>query len=896
MRVTPTQPVHIAVMGLACRYRAADDPETLWGRFVEHSVHPVGSAVAEQQIQRIAESKATFAQFSIPPIYRDSINQIQLHLFEVAQQALTQAGLKQGAIDPEFTDVIFCTGFGLNRGYENYARVFGQQLAAEFAAHANPELKHEFEAHVKRSLLQVFSATSHDKVGEMASTIPARIAAFFELRGRAIALESFDSGGVEALIAAVESMQQGRAKAALIVAGQRLESPLMLEVLSEHGIDVSMIGSPFSAQGMGGLGEGICALVLKACTQSEPRALVYLQAAYLTPLRDSVDPAEVARWMAPLCEPSLVYIDVVRNLPKAAFAAFISGIAAATEGRRAESRCYLGAAQSVVGYTYAASSLTSFIKASLVVRYRQIPPSVTVQDEISIRFKDLLDPRLPTRLIAIDQSSISAMVAGVGLHGNVYAITLGNYIPEPMLNADVAQDIAVVGMGGCYGKAVGLPEYWQLLTGTEDSFGELNPNTFKPEIYWHRDPGEPGSYYIRRASALDVERISQYQTSLSKLGYSAAHLAASHAAQEAAEDVIGDSNTSSGPQRVLAVTASNLTLEREKRAAFKYFYRKVEDILHRTAEDLSLSGAEVRAGLSAVTRALERHRDIALDLKQLAASSISRLVAEQFGVRANCIAVEAACAGSLAAIEIAVTALRADRCDLALVTGVELPVNIGDLCLCSSQRMLAPDLIATFTDQAVGFTPGDGAGTVVLTRLDRAKQVGHKIFGVINAIASCTESKSMIAPNPSGQIKSMARAFAQVEYGSESVDYVETHGTGTQIGDQVEISSLAQVYPRHPDRPLKLGALKTRFGHCFAAAGMAGVLKVLLAMGRGCYPANLFRGALNRGLELDKHHFDVLIENQDWPCPHERPRRAAVNAFGTGGINFHLLLEAREDR
>ena len=263
---------------------------------------------------------------------------------------------------------------------------------------------------------------------------------------------------------------------------------------------------------------------------------------------------------------------------------------------------------------------------------------------------------------------------------------------------------------------------------------------------------------------------------------------------------------------------------------------------------------------------------------------------------ASCLAIESACAGSLAAIELAVNALRNGRCSMALVIGAEMPVNVHDLSLCSAQRMLAPGVIATFTEAATGFTPGDGAGMLVLARADDAQRLGLPLRALLRAVGSSTESKSVIAPNESGQVRSMQRAFEQVEFGPEAVDFVETHGTGTLIGDEVEVRSLAMAYvselPRTP--PLPLGALKAQFGHCFAAAGMASVVKTLLALRHCELPSNHYDYPLKPALRLHEHGFDPLLQPRAWPRRSDRTRRAAINAFGTGGINVHLLLEEGE--
>ncbi|GLR11772.1 polyketide synthase [Chitinimonas prasina] len=873
----------VAVVGMACRYAGIESPDALWQRL------QMPRQVAAEGLRRMGPVRAELAQFGIPPIYRDSINTLQLHLFELAQQALQQAGLADGGIDAEYTDVIFCSGFGLNRGYENFARIQAQHLAVEFATAAAGDDGHAelLAGKLRQGLQQDFSASSHDKVGEMASSIPARIAGFFKLRGQSMALESLDGGGVQALLAACESLRQGRAKAVLLLAGQGLESELMLEVLAGQGITAELPGPTHAEEGLGGVGEGACALVLKACHQPEPRALAYLGGLYACPAGEE---AELAMQRSALCTADLVYVDMLRNCCEARYATMLAATAAAAYRSDAQRKCYWGAAQNATGYTYAASVLTGMLKALLVLGHRQVPPSRDPSDAVARPFTDLLNLILPSQTVALGGGAIAALVAGEDLRGCAFGVRLQSEFPGAATATPVGtaqQPVALVGMGGCFGQAIGLDEYWEYLSGAADSFGSLDGQRFMPQVYRHDDPAAPGSYYIARASAMPLGWLERIQTGLAEQGYGPAQLAACTAAQEAVRSVPA---TAVGG-RVLAVTASNLTLGVEKLAASRYFRQQVVACFRKVSQAQGLAESAVQAGLAAVSRQWALQGEHAPALELLAASGISRLVAEQFGLRAQCVAVEAACAGSLAALDLAVNSLRAGRCDVALVSGVELPVNINDLCLCSSQRMLAPDLIATFSSTASGFTPGDGAGTLVLRRADDLP-AGLTARALITALAGSTDAKSMIAPNTEGQVKAMERALVQSPHGTDQIDFIETHGTGTRIGDQVEISSLAQVYRPLPGRTRKLGALKTRFGHCFAAAGMASVIKTVLVMERGQLPANRLRGAVNPELQLAERGFDVLAHTQSWPRPAQGPRRVAINAFGTGGINFHLLMES----
>jgi acyl transferase domain-containing protein len=207
--------------------------------------------------------------------------------------------------------------------------------------------------------------------------------------------------------------------------------------------------------------------------------------------------------------------------------------------------------------------------------------------------------------------------------------------------------------------------------------------------------------------------------------------------------------------------------------------------------------------------------------------------------------------------------------------------------------MLTAGVMASFCRDATGFTPGDGAGAVVLMRADQASSLGLQARARMLSIGACTDSKSMIAPNVDGQISAMRRAYVQLEPGGlapAGVQFVEAHGTGTLIGDEIETRSLADVYAG-ATRHLAVGALKSKFGHCFSAAGMASLIKAVLALEHEVLPANHFERPLKLELGWAALELDPLLEQRRWPRAPHRVRRAAINAFGTGGINYHLLLE-----
>ena len=271
---------------------------------------------------------------------------------------------------------------------------------------------------------------------------------------------------------------------------------------------------------------------------------------------------------------------------------------------------------------------------------------------------------------------------------------------------------------------------------------------------------------------------------------------------------------------------------------------------------------------------------------------MAAVIAHEYGLAAVPVAVEAACASSLAAIDLAVEALRTGAVDFAIAGGVELPCNTRDLVLCSALGLLSHSTITPFDLAADGFTPGDGCGLFLLRRLSDSVRDGDEILGVLRAVGAANDVKSLIAPDAEGQARAIRRAFDQVEFGPDTVGYLEAHGTGTTVGDRVEIDATAKVYGtagRHT--PLGIGTAKSVFGHTFAAAGSAGLLSALYAVRTGTQPPVASLRTINPALDLAAIPARIADRALAWDAPPGQPRRAGVNSFGTGGINYHLLVE-----
>ena len=422
------------------------------------------------------------------------------------------------------------------------------------------------------------------------------------------------------------------------------------------------------------------------------------------------------------------------------------------------------------------------------------------------------------------------------------------------------EGIAVIGMACRFPGARDTEAFWQLLHDGVDAIAEIPPSRWDIDAFYDPRPATPGRMNTRWAGLIDgmddfdpaffgispreAERMDPQQRQLLEVAW------------HAIEDAGLSAHELAGSQTGVFVAICG------------------GDFGRAQAQDLAgIDGYVATGGASSI-----------------AANRLSYFL----DLRGPSLAVDTACSSSLVAIHLASQSLRQRECDLAVVGGVNLLLSPDMTVAFSQAHMMASDgRCKTFDERADGYVRSEGCAVLVLRRSDDARSHGDRIRAVVrgSAVNQDGRSNGLTAPNGPAQQAVIRQSLSDAGVEAAAISYIEVHGTGTPLGDPIEVHALTQVIApgRSLEHPCVIGSVKTNIGHLEAAAGMAGVIKVILAMEHGQIPPHLHLAHLNPRIVLAGLPIDIATSVRAWPAV-QGGRLAGVSAFGFGGTNAHVIL------
>lgn len=435
------------------------------------------------------------------------------------------------------------------------------------------------------------------------------------------------------------------------------------------------------------------------------------------------------------------------------------------------------------------------------------------------------------------------------------------------------QPIAIVGIGGIFPGASDLDAFWKNIKEGVSSSREAPQGRWvlSAQDAYSSSGVQPDQVNSLRACFLDEFPVL-HQPDLEKLD------PLYHVTLAAGVRAFESAVTKGLDRKRTGIIIGNIALPTQKSSALSW------EILGRTFEEKVLGGKSVSSSEEIESR------------NRYVTALPAGLLAKKLGLGGGTYTLDAACASSLYAIKLACDELLSGRADAMLSGGVSMADPLYTQMGFSQLTAISPDGVCSpFDAKANGLVVGEGAGIFVLKRLEDALEAGDHIYALVRGVGlSNDRAGKLLAPSSEGQMRAMQSAYEQTDWSPQDVDIIECHGTGTPVGDEVEVRSIKKLWGKKGWKKGQcvIGSVKSNVGHLLTGAGAAGLMKVLLAFERTTLPPTANFSSPSPDLELDHSPLRVLSRAEPWEKRNKNTsRKAAVSGFGFGGINAHVLLE-----
>ncbi len=464
--------------------------------------------------------------------------------------------------------------------------------------------------------------------------------------------------------------------------------------------------------------------------------------------------------------------------------------------------------------------------------------------------------------------------------------------------------LAIVGVGGVFPGAYNVDMFWDNLESNQRQIQEVPPDYWGMGSYRSSTEDRANSSYSWHAGMITDFTFDHFDCLKFHISPKAAEVADRiHLMLLKATD---QARVSAGvdfvfPSESTAVMIGNsMGGERTKRGVIRMHIPDVLEAVRRSSAFEVLDAEQRESLLADVAETLSTCSPETTEdsLVGGAASTLAGRISAYLKVFGGNMTVDAACASSLAAVTVASEMLRSGRCSCAVIGGVDSDLTIDTFASFCRLKALSKTISRPFMEGSDGFTMGEGAGVIILKRMDDALREGDHIYATLSGsgMSSDGEAGALTIPSPLGQRRALQRAFEASGFRPESIGYVEAHGTGTSVGDAVEVQELSRVFEGARPGSVALGTVKAHIGHLKSAAGIASIIKVIEAFNHKTIPPTWIEGEIRHDLTEGHSPFRLPSKAQSWRQWGALPLRAAISSFGFGGSNYHLHMEAFDDR